>query len=114
MPEYNIQNLTPFAPGVSGNPNGRPKGIYNSKTVIERLFFSDIDNIEDLDGVPKRMKGIDACWIKQFKKAMNGDLDAMRELSDRWEGKVPNKNQISGDPDNPHGVNIVINRPEQK
>lgn len=102
---------TQIKPGQVLNPNGRGKGVRTIKSVLEELFNSDVD-IEDIQGVPKKMKGIDACVLAQFKKAIKeGDAKAFELLSDRWEGKVPNKSQISGDPENPYGIQIVVNKP---
>jgi hypothetical protein len=38
-----MKNLKPFPKGVSGNPNGRPKGTYSIKTIIERVLNDEID-----------------------------------------------------------------------
>jgi hypothetical protein len=37
-PRPNKEYLKPFAPGVSGNPNGRPKGALNFRTRILRVL----------------------------------------------------------------------------
>ena len=41
----NNQNLKPYKKGVSGNPNGRPKGTRNRATIVREIF----DSISVLD-----------------------------------------------------------------
>lgn len=56
----------PFEKGVSGNPNGRPKG---TESKIKKLFkeYADAEDIQDLFEVLK-------------DKAMAGDMDAIKTL----------------------------------
>ena len=41
----NSSNLKPFEKGISGNPNGRPKGTRNRATIVREIF----DSISVLD-----------------------------------------------------------------
>lgn len=98
-------------PGQVLNPSGKPKGIRHSKTILEEMLSREV-TLEDIDGVPKKMMGLDALFLKQYIKAIkDGDKDAANLILERLEGKVPNRNFVSGDPENPHGVMINVNRP---
>jgi hypothetical protein len=62
------KQLTPFRPGQSGNPKGRPKGARNATTLaLESL----------LDGQAK------ALTQKAIDLALSGDLMALRMCLDR-------------------------------
>ena len=87
---------------------GRPKGSVNLKTLLEKLLFTDID-WKDIDGKTKRMTCLDAMNAAVLRKAMKGDIQAYKELTERIAGKVPNKQQIGGDPDNPTGISVNVN-----
>ena len=67
----------PFQPGQSGNPGGRAKGRLLSAVLRQKLTEEDKDAIAQviIDG------------------AKRGELDKIRELFDRTEGKVPNRNE---------------------
>ncbi len=71
----------PFQPGQSGNPGGRPKGRLLSAVLRQKLTDEDKEIIAQqiIDG------------------AKRGELDKIRELFDRTEGKVPNRNE-NGEP----------------
>lgn len=77
----NTKNLKPFKPGQSGNPAGRPKGT--SVTAILRARLTEEDKIAIADAL--------------IRGARAGEMDKLRELLDRTEGKVPNKNE-NGNP----------------
>jgi hypothetical protein len=68
--------LTPWKPGQSGNPNGRPR---NSVTAM----------LKAVD--PETSKEIKDKLIELAKK---GDLQAIREFIDRTDGKVVDKHQV--------------------
>ncbi len=82
---------------------GRPRGAKGVGATLKRLLAS-----QDKDGdytVPLAKKLLQLGFNKD-------DLNAIKEMLDRTEGKVPNRNFVSGDPENPHGVTINVNPPD--
>ena len=69
---------TPFKPGQSGNPNGRPKSK-PFKEAIQRALAEAGDDKASLQAVATALVG----------KAMLGDVPAIKEIADRLDGKVP-------------------------
>lgn len=51
----------------------------------------------------KRIKAIDELADKLLDLCMDGDLNALKELGDRLEGKVQQRVELAGDPDAPLG-----------
>jgi len=81
-----------FKPGQSGNPNGRPKGSLNMKTLIERVWSEEVtDNGNPIIRGLKAVKAI-------ADKAERGDVRAFNELADRLEGKPKQQyeHEVSG------------------
>jgi len=96
---------TPFKPGQSGNPNGRPKSK-PFKEAIQRALAEAGDDKASLQAVATALVG----------KAMLGDVPAIKEVADRLDGKVP-QGIIGGSEDDPalslvHKIERVIVRPE--
>lgn len=85
----NPQNLEGkgFKPGQSGNPAGRPKGIPNSKTILQRFLALEEKIANPVTGVEESMSQLEIMYLKQIAKARKGDLSAMKEVIDRYEGK---------------------------
>jgi len=81
-----IPNSTPFQKGQSGNPNGRPKGRLNLKTILEKYLEAEVTHTT-VEGEAINIPAIDAMVLKQIAKAREGDTPAFRELMDRLEGK---------------------------
>jgi hypothetical protein len=101
----NDKNLTPYPPGVSGNPLGKPKGVKNFSTVMRELLAS-----QDVDGcyaTPLVKRTLQLIYKSRSDQTA---LNAIIETIDRIEGKVPNRQHISGDPENPFGVTINVNK----
>ena len=77
----------PFKEGKSGNPNGRPKGQRNYKT-IQREALMKIGESRNmtLEEVEQTIQEVG------LLKAMKGDYNFYRDYMDREHGKVPEKN----------------------
>lgn len=73
----NINNLKPFQKGVSGNPAGRPKSARLSDALREQLFKPNKNEKTLADEIAAQL----------IKLARNGDIQAIKELFDRTEGK---------------------------
>ena len=69
-----------FKQGVSGNPNGRPKGSVAPSDILRQIaseFVNDESERTKLDFIMRML----------FKMASNGNLQAIKEIIDRLEGK---------------------------
>jgi len=71
--------------GQSGNPGGAPK----TKAFTEALRRQCLAPAESKFGLAKEHKRIDVIAMQVVKKAMSGDLSAIREIADRIEGRPP-------------------------
>jgi hypothetical protein len=92
---------TQFKPGQSGNPKGRPKGSRNRKTLLRELIQQysmewskiPIKNVDQLAAIYDYP--IDAVICVAFAKALEGDVRAMRWISETAYGKP--KSGLIGD-----------------
>lgn len=71
----------------SPNPNGRPKGSQNTKTVIRRWLSALETAKNDLTGEDESLTQLDIITIAQIVKARKGDTFAFNALLDRTDGK---------------------------
>jgi len=82
-----LDNLKPFQPGISGNPAGKPKGTPNTSTRLRRL----LDITQNLSNpITKELEGftvLEQIDMKLIMKAREGDLNSIKEVYDRMEGK---------------------------
>ena len=94
MPEETGNNRASncqFKRGVSGNPNGRPKGARSIPDILRKIG----DEEGTLDGKSK----LDVIMYKVFQFALEGKPWAVQFIADRTEGKakeireVTNKNE---------------------
>lgn len=85
--ENSLKNLKVFEKGVSGNPNGRPKGVENSKTRLMRLFAMVQSKTNPVTGKKEDFSILEQMDMALVAKALKGDVRAYNELMDRFEGK---------------------------
>ena len=83
-----IPNSKPFPPGVSGNPNGRPKGTRNRSTIVREWLEASYKKINPITGQNETLQIQDHLVISLIGKALKGDVQAFRELFDSGHGKV--------------------------
>ena len=86
----NPQNLIPPKKGEVRNPKGRPKGIPNTRTRLQRLLNITQDLTNPITGEVEGFTVLEQLDLQQIIRARKGDLGSYREILDRLEGKVGN------------------------
>jgi hypothetical protein len=99
----NEQNLIPAKKGEVRNPNGKPKGVLNSKTRLLRLLELVTKVRNPVTGEEEEFSIAEQLDMQIIAKARKGDLKAYEIILDRLEGKPKQSTEVevSG------GVNIT-------
>ena len=91
----NEQNLTQFKTGEVANPNGRPKGVPNSRTRLLRLLELVTKVRNPVTGEDEEFTIAEQLDMKIIAKAMKSDIRAYQEILDRLEGKSKQTTDIN-------------------
>ena len=91
----NEQNLIPAQKGEIRNPNGRPKGIPNSKTRLLRLLELVQVKTNPITGEKEEFTVAEQLDMMVLQKAFKGDLRAYQEILDRLEGRAKQTTDIN-------------------
>lgn len=83
----NPQNLKPAKKGEIRNPNGKPKGIPNTKTRLQRLLSLTENMTNPVTGDVEGFTVAEQMDLAMIMKARKGDTKAYSALVDRLEGK---------------------------
>lgn len=84
--DKSLENLKPWKPGESGNPNGRPKGIKNRSTIVREI----LELVHEATGQTYEYASTKAI----ADKAATGDVTAWERLMDSAYGKVTDKQEV--------------------
>ena len=93
----NLENLTPFPKGVSGNPAGKPKGTEHSKTRLRRLLDLVQKKRNPITGEEEEFTVLEMMDMQMIAKALKGDQRAYESVVDRLEGKPKQTTDITAD-----------------
>jgi hypothetical protein len=107
----NEQNLIPAQKGEIRNPNGRPKGVPNSKTRLLRLLELVQVKTNPITGEKEEFTVAEQLDLMVLQKAFKGDLRAYQEILDRLEGRAKQTTDLNA---NIQGsVQIVIQQDDR-
>ncbi len=106
--EETLNNLTSWTKGKSGNPNGRPKGALALKTLFRMVLDHEHEVKDAATGQILKKKGIELVINKHFRKALEGDMSAIKEVYDRYDGKVAQTIVKEGNPDAPLETMVTV------
>lgn len=82
-----------FREGQSGNPNGRPKGVPNTSTRLERFLSAVKRGKNPTTGEEEEFTVAELMDLQQIAKALKGDTAAWEKIIDRLEGKATQKTE---------------------
>jgi len=110
----NNENLVSFPKGVSGNPNGRPKGSKNRATLVRELLeiVSTFEN--PLTEQSEKLSYVEQIIIAQIAEARKGNVQAFKELMDSAYGKMKDVHQIEETEKETEFVVTIVNAPQPK
>jgi len=91
------ENIIPPVKGERRNPNGRPVGSKNRKTLLKKWLELSADVLAPITNESTSGTVEDAVYLALIKKALDGDVNAIKEISDTMYGKLTDKMEHSGE-----------------
>ena len=91
-----LENLKTPEKGEVRNPNGRGNSK-NTKTILERFLNLEMKQKNPFTQEIEQMTVLELMNLKQIANALEGDLQAFKEIIDRHEGKITQKTELSGE-----------------
>lgn len=102
---------TQFKKGEVNNPNGRPRGSKNIKTILRELLEVP-KTIRSEDGVETKISRLENICIELIKMAEHGDLASIDRVFDRLEGKAEQSTKVVAEVSNT-GVGVTKEEAEE-
>lgn len=93
----NPENIIPPKKGEIRNPNGRPSGSKNRKTLLKKWLELSADVLAPITNAKFEGTVEDAVYIALVKKALDGDVNAIKEISDTMYGKLKDSMEHTGE-----------------
>ena len=90
----NERNLIPAQKGDVRNPNGRPLGSKNRATILREMAAFTM-NGKSLDGQEIKATAEEFTMMALVRKAIEGDIMAIKEIQDTLYGKITDKKEIN-------------------
>jgi hypothetical protein len=99
-----------FKKGESGNPNGRPKGVKNRSTLLKKWIEVNTKIKHPITKKEEQGTVEDMIVIALLNKAMQGDIQAIKEINDTLYGKIVDNQKIDLNIPNLPNVKIITKR----
>ena len=90
--EVRRRNLKPWKPGQSGNLKGRPKAKYVFSDCLRAIAQQKVKGKAKRQGLTH----MQSMALTAFERAEAGNIEAIKLVVERTEGKVPDSLQLTG------------------
>ena len=92
----NPENIIPPKKGEIRNPKGKTKGTKNRSTILKKWIEVNVKIRDKANPFLKEVLGTveDEITLALIKKALSGDVQAIKEINDTLYGKIPDKSAI--------------------
>lgn len=92
----NPENLKPFKPGQSGNPDGRPKGSLNRSTIALKWLQLAMKDTNLMTGVEEQLTLEERMTLTMIKKAIDEkDVAAYKAVLDSGYGSPKQTSEVT-------------------
>lgn len=90
----NLQNLTHWKPGQSGNPKGKIPGTRPFKIILRQFLEKNIDMKDPFTKEMAQFTAKEAVAMKLIGEAMRGNIMAIKEIRDMVDGPIKQSIEI--------------------